>query len=80
MDRFRFDVVRNRLTDEAIRDLDEALRVAPTSRDVRRILLKAKEETQNRPATSGVGVDQSVLDCSSSSGVGSSLASTSERG
>ena len=69
------------MTEEAVRDLDEALKVAPAGRDIRRILLKAKEDTEGNQRQSSRLMETStdtILDCSSS-GIGSSLAS-SERG
>jgi len=77
--------------EEALSDLNEAVKVAPAGRDVRRILLKAIEETENarrlqpKGESDGESTNKFMLeksleiihDCSSS-GVGSSL--TSERG
>ena len=78
-----------RSTAAALADLDEALKVAPAGRDIRRILLKAKEETEaacrlqshqsscNNNKMMETSTD-TILDCNSS-GIGSSLGS-SERG
>lgn len=75
-------------------DLSEAVKVAPAGRDVRRILLKAIEETEiahrekgeqeqstdnSSPKQTPETSSDTINDCSSS-GVGSSVASTSERG
>lgn len=77
---------RNRQTEQALSDLNEAMKVAPPGRDVRKVLLKAIEETesaQRLPGTSALALmetsSDTIQDCCSS-GVGSSLTSTSERG
>jgi hypothetical protein len=67
--------------------LNEAMKVAPPGRDVRKVLLKAIEETesahQRLPGTSTLALmetsSDTIQDCCSS-GVGSSSTSTSERG
>lgn len=79
--------VYNRQTEQALSDLNEALKVAPPARDVRKVLLKAVEETENIhssvPKTSTtitlMETSSEVIQDCCSSGVGSSLTS-SERG
>ena len=83
-------ILFNRQIEQALSDLNEAIKVAPAtlSRDVRKVLLKAIEETENAhrlPETSGGTIN--LMDTSTdiiqeccSSGVDSSLTSTSERG
>ena len=81
-----FLFLKNSQTEQALSDLNEAMKVAPPGRDVRKVLLKAIEETesaQRLPGTSTLALmepsSDTIQDCCSS-GVGSSLTSTSERG
>ena len=80
-------ILFNRHIDQALSDLNEAIKVAPAGRDVRKVLLKAIEETENAhrlPETSGgihlMETSTDIIQDCCSSGVGSSLTSTSERG
>jgi hypothetical protein len=77
----------NRQTQQALSDLNEAMKVAPPGRDVRKVLLKAIEETESAQRLPGTSNGLALMETSSdtiqdccSSGVGSSLTSTSERG
>ena len=87
IDIFNSSFSLNRQIEQALLDLNEAIKVAPGGRDVRKVLLKAIEETENvhrLPETSsGLQLMETstdiIQDCCSS-GVGSSLTSTSERG
>ena len=71
-----------RLVEEALCDLNAAVKMAPLGRDVRKILLKAKEDTENcyRPSQAHVHAlmetSTDTIHDSISSGVGSSLASS----
>ena len=82
-------ILFNRQIEQALSDLNEAIKVAPAtlSRDVRKVLLKAIEETENAhrlPETSGginlMDTSTDIIQECCSSGVDSSLTSTSERG
>ena len=80
-------ILFNRHIDQALSDLNEAIKVAPAGRDVRKVLLKAIEETENAhrlPETSGginlMDTSTDIIQECCSSGVDSSLTSTSERG
>lgn len=77
----------NRQTEQALSDLNEAIKVAPAGRDVRKVLLKAIEETESVQRLPGNAGGLTLMETSSdtiqdccSSGVGSSLTSASERG
>lgn len=83
-----FEHIVDSQNEQALEDLNEAVKVAPNDRDVQKILMKAIEETANIQrrlpdtcdnVTSMVMSSNIIQDCCSS-GVGSSLASTSERG
>lgn len=74
-------------TEQALSDLNEAIKVAPAGRDVRKVLLKAIEETESVQRLPGNAGGLTLMETSSdtiqdccSSGVGSSLTSASERG